>query len=347
MASRANDIPKKPADSAGLIFVDDSLPGITRRRCGRGWSYRDAKGRRVADRNEIDRLNAIALPPAYTDAWFCPAPNGHILATGIDAKGRKQYRYHPRFRAERECEKFDRTIAFGKALPLLRKRVEADLSTRGLNKARAIACVVRLLDLGRIRIGNETYAKSNKSFGATTLRQRHAKLSGRRLRLRYKGKSNKLREVTLTDRSLLRFVKQIQDLPGQRLFQYLDDEGEPHAVASCDVNAYLREVMGEDFSAKDFRTFHASVLAFTALADAEEKVTIKAMLELVSGDLGNTPAVARRSYVHPAVVALVDRQESWRADLALPRSTQWMSRMERGLVALLETCDDIALDAVA
>ncbi len=333
--------------TGGLVFVDDSLPGISRRRCGRGWSYTDPKGRRITDRDEIDRLNAIALPPAYTDAWFCPAPNGHILATGIDARGRKQYRYHPRFRAERESEKFDRTVAFGNALPLIRKRVEDDLRTGGLTRQHTIACIVRLLDLGQVRIGNETYAKQNKSFGATTLRQRHAQVKGQRLTLNYKGKSGKDRKVTLTDRSLARFVRRLQELPGQHLFQYIDDDGDPHPVRSCDVNEYLRETMGEDFSAKDFRTFHASCLAFATLAQAKDNMTIKALLEVVSGRLGNTPAVARRSYIHPAVIDLVDRQQSWRESLSLPRKTQWLSREERGLVELLDNCAEAGLPAAA
>ncbi|WP_205693905.1 DNA topoisomerase IB [Croceicoccus ponticola] len=345
MASHSKTSPKPQPDTTGLIFVDDSLPGIARRRCGRGWSYSDAKGRRVTNRVEIQRLNAIALPPAYVDAWFGPAANGHILATGFDARGRKQYRYHPSFRAERESEKFDRTVAFGKALPLIRKRVEDDLSRRGLTKQRAVASVIRLLDLGRLRVGNETYAKSNASFGATTLRQRHASLTGRRLSLRFKGKSGQMREVTLTDRSLLRFVKQMQDLPGQNLFQYLDEHGEPHPVASSDVNEYLRETMGENFSAKDFRTFHASVVALATLADGDGadgdgRTPIRQVLEVVSSKLGNTPAVARRSYIHPAVIDLVEVQEIWREKLSMPRKTRWLTREERALIELLEACTD-------
>lgn len=337
MASRSNSSQKPAAVAdAALVFVDDSLPGITRRRCGRGWAYHDAKGQRIKDRDEIDRLNAVALPPAYVEAWFCPAPNGHILATGIDARGRKQYRYHPRFREERESEKFDRTAAFGKALPLIRARVEDDLSRRGLTRERAIASVVRLLDLGRLRVGNETYAKANRSFGATTLRRRHATMNGQRLTLRFKGKSGQAREVTLTDRSLARFVRQMEGLPGQHLFQYLDDEGEARAVTSSDVNQYLRETMGADFSAKDFRTFHGSLIAFSTLAQGPGSLTLKTVLAAVSDRLGNTPAVARRSYIHPDVLSLVGDQIAWRQELALPRKTRWLTRQERGLVALLE-----------
>ncbi|MCH7629980.1 MULTISPECIES: DNA topoisomerase IB [Novosphingobium] len=319
-----------------LVYVDDSLPGIHRRRCGKGWAYRDAEGRSVTDRAEIDRLNAIGLPPAYQDAWFCPAPNGHILATGIDAKGRKQYRYHPEFRTVREGEKFDGCARFGHLLPLVRKRVEDDLSSPGLTRERCIASVVRLLDTGGIRIGNEAYARANESFGATTLRMHHAAIAGKVLRLRFKAKSGKLREMNISDRSLVRFVRKVQDLPGQHLFQYLDEHGEACPVGSADVNAYLRETMGEDFTAKHFRTWHASALGFELLADAREKVPLKSLLLEVSERLGNTPAIARKSYVHPAVLGLVPEQEEWRADLRLPRATRWLSRAERGLVALLE-----------
>ncbi|WP_299307309.1 DNA topoisomerase IB [uncultured Croceicoccus sp.] len=319
-----------------LVYVDDSLPGVTRRRCGKGWAYYDPSGTLIRDKGEITRLNAIALPPAYTDAWFCPAGNGHILATGIDARGRKQYRYHPAFREAREGEKFDRCAAFGKLLPLVRKRVEDDLAAPTLTRARAIASVIRLLDLGRIRIGNEAYSKANKSFGATTLRHRHVEVTKGALHLKFKGKSGKLRKVTLTDRSLARFVKDVQDLPGQHLFQYVDADGDAHHVTSSDVNAYLRETMGEDFTAKDFRTYHASVLAFTALSSAKEGVAIKDLLDVVSDRLGNTPAVARRSYIHPAVIARVEDQDAWRDALRLPRRTRWQSREERGLLSLLE-----------
>lgn len=321
---------------AKLIYVDDDLPGITRKRAGKGWAYYDPKGRLIRDPEERRRLNAIALPPAYSDAWFCPAPNGHVLATGIDAKGRKQYRYHPDFRAAREGEKFDGCAAFGHLLPLVRKRVEADLEARELTRERAIASVIRLLDLGAVRVGNEAYARANRSFGATTLRQRHAEITGKTLRLRFKGKSGQMRELVLSDRSLARVVRKMQDLPGQRLFQYLDDEGELHAVGSCDVNDYLCETMGEHFTAKNFRTWHASVLAFALLAHGEERLTLQSLMAEVAAHLGNTPAVTRKSYVHPAVLALVEGQERWRETLRLPRATNWLTREERGLIELLE-----------
>jgi DNA topoisomerase-1 len=320
-----------------LIYVDDDMPGITRKRSGKGWAYYGPKGERITDPDERDRLNRVALPPAYHDAWFCPAANGHILATGLDAKGRKQYRYHPDFRAARESEKFDGCATFGRLLPLVRKRVERDLKAPKLTRERAIASVIRLLDLGAIRVGNEAYAKENKSFGATTLRQRHAKVKGNTLRLKFRGKHGIEREVVLSDRSLSKVVRAMQDLPGQRLFQYEDDAGERHAVGSADVNAYLCETMGDHFTAKNFRTWHASTLALKVLADAEGQMTLKALLEQVADHLGNTPAVTRRSYVHPAVLALVDRQQKWRDGHKFPRETRWLSREERALIAMLET----------
>ncbi len=327
-------MPSDPA--ARLVFVDDSLPGITRRRAGKGWRYFDTAWLPLKDPAEVARLNAIALPPAYRDAWFCPAPNGHILATGFDDKGRKQYRYHPDFRAAREAEKFDGCVAFGKLLPLVRQRVEADLAGRALTLERAVASVVRLLDTGGIRIGNEAYVKTNRSFGATTLRMRHADLKGQTLRLRFKAKSGKTCDMKVSDRSLARFVKRMQDLPGQHLFQYLGDDGTPRPVTSGDVNGYLRETMGEDFTAKHFRTWHASVLGFELLAGARDRLSLKEMMQQVSQRLSNTPAIARKSYVHPEVIALVEQQEEWRKGLVLPRRSRWLSRAERALIAFLE-----------
>ncbi|WP_421991049.1 DNA topoisomerase IB [Qipengyuania sp.] len=319
-----------------LIYVDDDLPGITRKGAGRGWAYYDPEGQLITDPAEKRRLNAIALPPAYGDAWFCPAPNGHILATGVDARGRKQYRYHPEFRTAREGEKFDSCVSFGSLLPLVRKRVDDDLRGRTLTRERAIASVVRLLDLGAVRIGNEGYAQQNRSFGATTLRKRHAELTGKTLRLRYKGKGGKPREVTLSDGSLSRLVRKMQDLPGQNLFKYVDEEGEVQAVGSSDVNEYLAETMGERFTAKNFRTWHGSVMAFQCLLEGEGDLPIKALLDCVAERLGNTPAVTRKSYIHPAVIDLVERQEEWRAEARLPRATKWLTREERGLIELLQ-----------
>jgi DNA topoisomerase-1 len=318
-----------------LIFVDDSLPGITRRMLRGHWAYAAPDGTRITDREEIARLNAIALPPAYRDAWFAPAPNAHILATGWDAKGRKQYRYHPDFRAEREAMKFDGCAAFGRLLPLIRQRVEQDLALRDCSIDRAIASVVRLLDTGGIRIGNEAYARANRSFGATTLRMRHARLSGGMLHLRFKAKSGKQREMHVSDRGLVRFVKRMQDLPGQPLFQYLREDGQPAPVHSGDVNAYIRAAMGADFTAKHFRTWHASVLAFAAMHDARADLPVKDVLAHVAQHLGNTPAIARKSYIHPALLACIADQAALRA-VPLPRRARWLDRHERGLIAFLE-----------
>jgi DNA topoisomerase-1 len=340
--------PVLPDSMTNLVFVDDEMPGITRHKAGRGWYYRDAKGTRITDRAEIARLNAIALPPAYTDTWYCPAPNGHILATGIDARGRKQYRYHPDFRAQREGEKFDRTAEFGRLLPLVRKRVETDLKQPQPTYERALASVVRLLDTTLIRIGNECYARDNGSFGASTLRMKHVSVTGTTLRLRYKAKSGKHHAMTVTDRGLARFVKKMQDLPGQHLFQYLADNGDPRPVSSGDVNAWLRETMGADFTAKHFRTWHASAIAFEELAEACETIGIRALMQRVSDVLGNTPTVARASYVHPRVIDLVEVQDEWRAGLILPRRTRWLSRHERGLIELLgEPADATEEEAIA
>lgn len=326
--------------SSGLIFVEDTMPGITRRRSGRYWAYFDANGERITDRDEIDRLNAIALPPAYRNAWFCPRPNGHIQATGQDDRGRKQYRYHPDFRARQDAAKYDRCTAFGHALPLLRARVEHDLANGGLGKDKAIAAVTRLLDLGRIRIGNANYARENGSFGATTLRKRHAKVKGNVLKLEYKAKSGLMRRLQVTDRSLIRFVRRMQDLPGQSLFTYLDDEDQLHPVGSSDVNAYIRDAMGDDFTAKHFRTWSASVIAFEALREAGGHLPLKQLLEPVADALGNTPAISRKSYVHPALIDCATSTLDWPKDLPHQRATKYLSVAERGLIAFLESIED-------
>lgn len=318
-----------------LIFIDDHAAGISRRLLRGHWAYFDADGQRITDRDEIDRLNHIGLPPAYARAWFAPDPNAHILATGIDARGRKQYRYHPDFIADRDAGKFGRCAAFGQALPLIRARVEHDLAKRTLSRERALASVVRLLDTGRIRVGNEAYARENGSFGATTLRMRHAKLDRGKLMLRFKAKSGKLCTLSITDRRLVRFIKQMQDLPGQHLFQYLLDDGGIGAIGSSDVNAYIRETSGSDFTAKHFRTWRASALAFEWLT-THEQVRLRPMLDFVASELCNTPAIVRRSYVHPMLIDLA-KAESTGADGSwpLPRRTRWLSRFERGLIALL------------
>jgi DNA topoisomerase-1 len=323
-----------------LNFVDDSLPGITRRRFGRAWGYFSPAGERIADREEIDRLNRIGLPPAYSNAWFCPDPNGHIQAIGWDERGRKQYRYHADFRAAQEAAKYDRCSDFGRALPRLRARVEKDLARRGLGKDKACAAVVRLLDLSKVRIGNEAYAQENKSFGATTLRKRHAEVRAGTLKLEFKAKSGKLRRLTISDRSLLQCVRKMQDLRGQHLFRWLDEDGQPQPVTSTDVNQYIRDAMRADFTAKHFRTWGASVIAYRVLFDTLGQVTLRQMLEVVADELGNTPSIARKSYVHPALIDLAKSGASWDPSLKLPRSMRYLDRYERGLIAFLDQLAD-------
>ncbi len=322
-----------------LRYVDDSTAGITRRRKGRYWQYFDAKGARVTDRTEIDRLNAIGLPPAYRKCWFCPDPNGHIQAIGHDARGRRQYRYHPDFRAERDARKYDRLAEFGAALSKLRKQVETDIAGKPTACETVVAAVVRLIDASHMRVGNEEYAKTNKSFGATTLRNRHARVGKGNVKITYPGKHGIRRTVTISDRNLARIAKRTQDLPGQHLFEYLDEDGAPRPVGSADVNAYIRDTMGEAFTAKDFRTWGASVIAFAELArraDADRAIGIKTVIEPVAEALGNTPAISRKSYVHPALIEAAKAPGAL-GDGALPRATKYLSAAERGLIDFLGT----------
>jgi DNA topoisomerase-1 len=318
-----------------LHYMDDSRPGISRKRHGRYWQYYDFRGKRVTDRDEIDRLNAIGLPPAYRDAWFSPDPNGHIQATGQDDKGRKQYRYHIAFRARQDAAKYESCRDFGKALPKLRKRVEADLRKRALSRDTVVAAVIRLLDVARIRVGNEAYAQENRSYGATTLRNRHIKLAGRTIRMRFKAKSGIERELSITDTSLSRIVRRCQDLPGQNLFQYINGDGEAHPVSSTDVNDYIREATGEDFTAKHFRTWSASAIAFEQICAAgADGISLDAMLAPVAEALGNTPAISRKSYVHPSLIEAVKDSKNG-LSLQCPRPTKYLSGAERGLIAFL------------
>lgn len=308
-------------------------PGITRRRIGRHWRYFSPDGQRITGTEEIDRFNRIALPPAYTDAWYSIDPDAHVLAYGIDARGRRQYRYHPEFRAERDSLKFDRCAEFARALPKIRQRVADDMNRGDLSPERAIASIVRLLDTGSIRVGNDRYARENRSYGATTLHRRHLKLGRGKAELIFRGKSGVRRQVTLTDRQLLRFVRQVQELPGQRLFQYLQD-GVTTPVTSGDVNRYIVETMGDGFSAKDFRTWTASVLAFEFLVNPRGP-GLKPMLKHVAAALGNTPAVARKAYVHPVLIAAAQQPQGLDRP-TLPRRKRWLTRFERGLLALLD-----------
>ncbi|HET9354619.1 MAG TPA: DNA topoisomerase IB [Sphingomicrobium sp.] len=322
-----------------LRHSSDSEPGYTRKRHGRYWQYFDEKGRRITDRSEIERLNAIALPPAYTDAWFCKDPNGHIQATGKDARGRKQYRYHADYRARKEATKYDGCREFGEALPRLRRKVEADLRKRKLERDTVLAAVVRLLDREHMRIGNEQYAKENKSFGLSTLRSRHLKRAGGKLVMRYVGKHGIVHEATITDSSLKRVVGKCQDLPGQMLFQYINGDGEPQAITSADVNDYIREATGGDFTAKHFRTWGASVIFFEQLLESAEKerLSLKTVLEPVAEALGNTPAMSRKSYVHPCLIEALQEDPRDPLDgMDRPRPRRRLTSAETGFLKFLK-----------
>ena len=304
--------PIDAARAAGLHYVSDRAPGITRKRAGRGWSFIGVDGTPIHDRAEVRRIKALAIPPAYTAVWICADPRGHLQATGRDAKGRKQYRYHARWREIRDETKYGRMIAFGEALPIIRQRVEEDLTKRALPREKLLATVVRLLETTLIRVGNEEYARVNESFGLTTLRDDHVDVEGATVRFSFRGKSGKsgkAHTIDIHDRRLARIVKRSQDLPGEELFQYLDESGVQHTIGSGDVNAYLREITGQDFTAKDFRTWAGTVLAAHALQEFERvdseaavKRNIVTAIERVAERLGNTPAVCRKCYVHPAVM---------------------------------------------
>ena len=321
-----------------LRHSSDAEPGITRKRMGNYWAYFDAEGKRVTDRDEIDRLNAVGLPPAYEKAWFCADPQGHLQATGVDARGRKQYRYHAEFRAKRESAKYEGLLEFGKALPRLRRQVEQDLKRRTLTRETVLAAVVRLLDRQHIRIGNEEYAKTNKSFGATTLRSRHLRRQGQSLMMRFAGKHGIVHEAKITDTNLKRICRRCQELPGQMLFQYINGDGEPKPVTSGDVNDYIKQASGGDFTAKHFRTWSASVIAFDQLLKKAEhaRITVKTVVEPVAEALGNTPAISRKSYVHPALLEAIKEDSRDPLDgMERPRGRKRLSSAEVGLLEFL------------
>ena len=321
-----------------LRHSSDSEPGYTRKKIGAAWGYFDGD-KRVTDRAEIDRLNALALPPAYVDAWFCKSANGHIQATGKDARGRKQYRYHADYRARQDASKYDGCREFGEALPKLRKRVETDLRKRKIERDAVLAAVVRLLDTEHMRIGNEQYARANKSFGLSTLRRRHIRRKGAKLLMKYSGKHGIVHEATITDTNLKRIVAKCQELPGQMLFQYVGQDGEPRAITSADVNDYIREATGADFTAKHFRTWGASVIFFEQLlASAEgERQTLKTVLEPVAAALGNTPTMSRKSYVHPGLIdALQQDSRDPLRGMKRPRARRRLSTAETAFLKFLK-----------
>jgi DNA topoisomerase-1 len=298
------------AHAAGLSYVNDHDPGIRRIKSGSGFSYRRPSGALVTDDATLDRIRALAIPPAYADVWICLDPDGHIQATGRDARGRKQYRYHPHWSSHQNETKYGRMLAFGHALPQLRAQVESDLNRRSLCRDKVLAAVVRLLELTLIRVGNDEYARSNKSFGLTTLRKRHVDVSGMGIIFEFRGKSGKMHRTGLRDRRLARLVQRCQELRGQKLFQYVDDQGQAHAVESHHVNAYIRNATGEHFTAKDFRTWSATLIAAQTLACGERptsathaKHRINDCMKTVAARLGNTPALCRKSYIHPGVLS--------------------------------------------
>jgi DNA topoisomerase-1 len=297
------------ARDAGLRYVHDDRPGVTRRAIKNGFRYLGPDGKPIKDESSLSRFKALAIPPAWTEVWISPWENGHIQATGRDAKGRKQYRYHARWRAVRDETKYERMVNFGRALPKIRKAVDAALALPGLPREKVLATIVQLLEATMMRVGNEEYARSNKSFGLTTLRDRHVKIAGATVQFEFRGKSGVQHSVAVTDPRLARIVKRTRDLPGQDLFQYLDDDGERHTVGSADVNEYLRTITGEDYTAKDFRTWSGTVLAAMALREferfdsaAQAKKNVVRAIEAVARQLGNTPSICRKCYVHPIVV---------------------------------------------
>jgi len=304
-----NSDPPAAARAAGLRYVHDDRPGIRREPAGDSFRYLDAKGDPVDDEATLKRIKSLAIPPAWTDVWICPQANGHLQATGRDARGRKQYRYHPKWREVRDEVKYERMINFGKALPQIRKEVDRALALPGLPREKVLATIVYLLEATMMRIGNDEYARENKSYGLTTLRNRHVKIDGSEVEFRFRGKSGVYHNVKVHDRRLARIIQRTRDLPGQDLFQYLDDDGETHTVGSADVNDYLRTITGEDYTAKDFRTWSGTVLAAMALqefeavdSDAQAKKNVVRAIESVAEKLGNTPSVCRKCYVHPAVL---------------------------------------------
>jgi DNA topoisomerase-1 len=336
--------PETPPAPNGLVYVSDETPGIRRLKRGTGFAYLMPDGRPLRDDAQLARIRKLAIPPAYTKVWICPLPHGHLQATGRDARGRKQYRYHADWRSARDDSKFDRMAEFGAALPRIRARVQRDLAApvgQRVLRETVIAAIVRLLDTTLMRVGNDEYARSNGSYGLTTLRNRHAQVKGEALTLRFRGKSGVEHQVRLGDRRVARVVRRCQSLPGQELFQYLDDDGAPHAIGSADVNDYLRQASGGEFTAKDFRTWHGSVLALQlwCALDPEEaaKPTLaraKRLLGEVAARLGNTVAVCRKAYVHPRVLGLLTGEGEAIAPLT-PVRRSGLSAAERGLLALL------------
>jgi DNA topoisomerase I len=301
--------PEAVAELAGLRYVSDTMRGFTRKRAGEGWMYFDTKGERITDPEVVKRINSLAIPPAYNDVWICPLDNGHIQATGMDERGRKQYRYHKDWQEARQATKYTRMAAFGEALPKIRRQVREDLTLEGVPREKILATLVDLLEKTLIRVGNDEYAKENKSYGLTTMQNKHVEVDEHEIKFTFKGKSNQYHEITLRDKTLAKIVNELQDLPGQDLFQYVDDNDNLHELHSDDINAYLQEISGQEFTAKDFRTWRGTVLAADALLKCEAcknetqaKRNLNQAIKEVATELGNTPAVCRKAYIHPALI---------------------------------------------
>ena len=340
--------PKEAAESAGLIYVSDEERGLRRERAGEGFRFLKAGGGAVEDEATLERIRKLAIPPAWEEVWICPKATGHIQATGRDARGRKQYKYHPQFREVRESTKYEHMMEFARALPSVRAKLAEHMALRGLPREKVLATVVHLLESTLIRVGNDDYARTNKSYGLTTLRNPHVKVEGAELRFQFKGKSGKTWRLQLKDRRVAKIVRACQELPGQRLFQYQDEQGEVREVTSADVNAYLKEVTGSDITAKDFRTWAGTVLAALALQEFEQidtqaaqKKNIKAAIERVSARLGNTPTICRKCYIHPEVLnAYIEGdlllQVKERAEQELREDIAQLKPEEAAVLAMLE-----------
>jgi DNA topoisomerase I len=307
--AKLTELSAQAAEEAGLRYVSDDRPGYTRKAKGNDFEYFDVEGKAIRDEQRLLRIRRLAVPPAWTDVWICPSSNGHIQATGRDARRRKQYLYHERWREVRDETKYDRILSFAQNLPKIRKRVRHDVALPGLSREKIVATVVQLLERTFIRVGNPEYARENKSFGLTTMQDRHVNVKGAKLRFRFRGKSGRLHDVDLTDRRIAKTISKLQDLPGQDLFQCVDDDGEVRDITSQDVNGYLREITGEDFTAKDFRTWAGTVFAGIALnavggfaTKKQAKANIRDAIGAVAEVLGNTAAICRKCYIHPAVL---------------------------------------------
>jgi DNA topoisomerase-1 len=324
--SKTTPTPAKSAQVIGLRYVTDERPGIRRESCGQGFRYRTAEGRIIRDRHALKRINSLVIPPAWQEVWICPLDQGHLQATGRDERGRKQHLYHPRWREERDQTKYDRVTDFARTLPAIRKHLKRDLARAGLCREKVLATIVRLLEVSLIRVGNDEYARDNKSYGLTTMKNRHATVLGAKIKFQFRGKSGKEHIVEVEDRRVARIVRACQDLPGQELFQYVDDEGQKHCLGSGDVNDYLREVTGRDFTAKDFRTWAATVCAASELerlgtveSETEARKNVVTAIKATAQGLGNTPAVCRKSYIHPAIIeayldgTLIPKLNDWKA----------------------------------